>query len=175
LNFQVSQGSVSQSHIKTKVAATGPHDWSQFLLAGERRAIAGRHIVSRPSYGLLPILQSGQSVLEHSEHGPFTRARAVYPCTRLVYTADGRGYAMYTAVFTARMHGRSSRVHGLVHGRVHVYTTLIRAIRPFKPPYTGRVHDRVHGRAHGPYMCTWPTTRPCVHYTAVYTGRVHCR
>jgi len=41
---------------------------------------------------------------------------------------------MYTAVFTARMHGGSSRVHGLVHGRVHVYTTLIRAT------YQGAAH-----------------------------------
>jgi len=56
---------------------------------------------------------------------------------------------MYTAVFTARMHDGSSRVPGPVHDRVHVYTTLIRATRPFKWPITGRVNDRVQGRVHG--------------------------
>jgi len=96
--------------------------------------------------------------LEHSENGPFTRARAVYPRTRPVYTAAVT--PMYTAVFTARMHGSSSRVHGHVHGRVHVYTTLIRATRPFKWPCTGRVHDRVqkgkkvHGRVYTTRLCT---------------------
>ena len=39
-----------QSHRWRKVAATGLHDWSQFLLAGERRAIAGRHFDSRSTY-----------------------------------------------------------------------------------------------------------------------------
>jgi len=32
------------------VSATGLHDWSQFLLAGERRTIAGRHFDSRSAY-----------------------------------------------------------------------------------------------------------------------------
>jgi len=59
--------------------------------------------------------------LEHTEHSPFTNARAFYPYARPVYTAAVT--PMYTAVFTARMYGGSSRVHGLVHGCVHVYTT----------------------------------------------------
>jgi len=72
---------------------------------------------------------------------------------------------MYTAVFTVRMHGRSSRVHGLVHGRVHVYTTLIRA-----------THKAVYGPCtRAVCMCTSPVHgcghyRVSVEYTAVYTA-----
>jgi len=96
---------------------------------------------------------------------------------------------VYTAVFTARVHGAERTVYMAVYADVHgvygpctpackgpLYTAvhgtrpMPRAVYMVRPrPYTGYTYTvvyPVHGRVHGP--CTRPPT-------AVYTNRKHGR
>ena len=126
-----------------------------------------------------------------------SRLRAVYTCTRSLYTAV---YNPCTRS-CSHVHGPCSRpyngrrpIRAVNYGREHLYTVPVHSrvyslyVAVYGPctldttctrPCTGRVH----GRAHGLYIYkavytgrvrTRQCTRPCTMYTAVYPRRVPC-
>jgi len=117
--------------------------------------------------------------------GPCTRPSVTRPCTRVVW-------AVYTA---GRPTGPCTRSQTARYGRVWSVTAYGPCTRPCRR-HTARVDEHVYGCVWDVYTpCTWrvtcrlgPCTRPCrptchVHdcvlavytFSAVYTGRVHCR
>ena len=102
-----------------------------------------------------------------------SKTRVHRACTA-VYTGRKHGRVhVYTTVYTARTRPRPAYTCARpcyvlldrVHGRIlAVYTTV------YTTMYTART--RVQSRVHGSVYTTLPL--PCVHHTAVYTGRVHC-
>jgi len=94
------------------------------------------------------------------------------PCT--VYTA-----AVYTAVFTARVHGRVRTMYTAVHGPSMTRTrpctrscTLYMAVFTARVKYTARKRSCTadgHGRVYG------PCTRSCTVYLHVFVACVYDR
>ena len=98
----------------------------------------------------------------HGPYTPWTAANtAVYRVHDRIHGVYGRvpytrSCTLYTAVFTARVHGR---LYGPCTGAAHVQVHDARAVYMVRP---WPEHGCVHGR-------TWP----CTLYTAVFTACVH--
>ena len=146
-------------------------------------------------HGRLRAVYTGRLHVYASRTRLWTRPRkrpvqAVYGHVRPVH-----GRVKYTCTGRVRVHGRVyGRAHG-PHTRLYglcalpcrwavkrvVYTVVYTAVAVYGPctrrctrlPCTRPVHGREHDHVHGAYTAVNSATRQCVHYTAVYTGRVH--
>ena len=149
-----------------------------------------------PVYGRVHSLYTAEGGRAHSVHGRPTAcngrvhsaATAVYrvhghvlctwPCLRPVYTAaHSRVQTVYTAAFTACVHGIVLTVYTAVHGvyrscRPACKGRVLYMVRP-RPctGYTYTVGYSVHGLVYGP--CTRPLTAVYRLCTRPCTGHVH--
>jgi len=105
--------------------------------------------------------------------------RTVPDRVRTVYMAVHGPCTMYTAVFTARVHGRVRTMYTAVHGPSMTRTwpctrscTLYTAVFTTRVQYTARKRPCTadgHGRVYG------PCTRPCTVYMHVFVACVYGR